>query len=209
MESPFRQFDLSTVFLIETLHWDGAQFTRLPLHLARLTRGAAGFGWALPDVTPNLFAAVSPNMAARVRLTLSAQGAVQVSATPMAPAASLWRVALSPHRLHPDDPWLGVKSNQRAVYDTTRENLPPGIDEILFANTAGNLCEGTITNVFFDLGQGLCTPPLSCGVLPGCLRADLLATGQAREAILPLADLPRARLWVGNSLRGLIAAQLV
>jgi 4-amino-4-deoxychorismate lyase len=35
------------------------------------------------------------------------------------------------------------------------------------------------------------------------LREEMLATGQAQEAVLPAADLPRVRLWVGNSLRGL------
>ncbi len=80
---------------------------------------------------------------------------------------------------------------------------------MIFLNERDEVCEGTITNVFFDLGDGLCTPPLTCGCLPGVLRADMLATGQAREAVLTAADLPRAQLRVGNSLRGLIAATLL
>ena len=74
---------------------------------------------------------------------------------------------------------------------------------MLFLNGAGEVCDGTITTVFFDAGQGLRTPPLRCGLLPGVLREEMLETGQAQEAALLAADLPRVRLWVGNSLRGM------
>ena len=43
----------------------------------------------------------------------------------------------------------------------------------------------------------------------GCLRAEMLAAGHCRESVLPLADLARVRLWVGNALRGLSPARLV
>jgi 4-amino-4-deoxychorismate lyase len=46
------------------------------------------------------------------------------------------------------------------------------------------------------------TPPLSSGPLPGVLRAEL----GCPEEVLMADDLPRVRLWVGNSLRGLIPA---
>jgi 4-amino-4-deoxychorismate lyase len=74
---------------------------------------------------------------------------------------------------------------------------------MIFQNERGEVCEGTITTVFFDRGQGMRTPPLACGVLPGVLRADL---GAAEEVLL-VVDLPRVRLWVGNALRGLIPAR--
>jgi 4-amino-4-deoxychorismate lyase len=86
--------------------------------------------------------------------------------------------------------------------------LPAGVDEAIFANRRGEICEGTISNLFFDMGSGLRTPPLACGLLPGVLRAELLETGRAREAVLTLADLGSARLWCGNALRGLIPARL-
>ena len=48
-----------------------------------------------------------------------------------------------------------------------------GAGEALFGNLAGNLCEGTGTNVFVGLAGRLVTPPLSSGCLPGVTR-DLL-----------------------------------
>jgi branched-subunit amino acid aminotransferase/4-amino-4-deoxychorismate lyase len=50
---------------------------------------------------------------------------------------------------------------------------------------------------------------LGSGVLPGVLRARLLEEGWS-EAVLRLDDLVQARaIWVGNSLRGLIAADWI
>lgn len=187
--------------LIETLLWDGATFPRLPLHLNRLTASTARLGWPAPRVA---FPAL-PATPLRVRLTLDAQGQTNVTTAPLPPAKPQWRVALHPTRLTSTDPWLSVKSTHRALYDTARASLPRDLDEHLFANERGELCEGTITTIFFDRGRGLRTPPLTCGLLPGVLRAELAVP----EEILPLADLPHVRLWLGNALRGLIPALVV
>jgi 4-amino-4-deoxychorismate lyase len=81
--------------------------------------------------------------------------------------------------------------------------LAEGLDEVIFLNERGEVCEGTISTVFFDKGQGMRTPPLTCGVLPGVLRAEM-AVG---EEVLLAEDLPKTRLWLGNALRGLIPAR--
>lgn len=182
--------------LIETLLWDGAAFPRLALHLSRLTASAARLGWPVPRI----YLPALPAAPLRVRLTLDAAGRTEVTTAPLPPPAPLWRVALHPQRLTSTDPWLGIKSTQRALYDQARAALPEGTHEYLFANERGEVCEGTITNLFFDRGQGLRTPPLACGLLPGVLRAELAAP----EEILLLSDLPNVRLWLGNALRGLI-----
>jgi branched-subunit amino acid aminotransferase/4-amino-4-deoxychorismate lyase len=63
-------------------------------------------------------------------------------------------------------------------------------------------------NLPFPLrGGSLVTPPLASGLLPGILREELLETGQCSEAVLRLSDLRDARVRVGNSLRGLLAAE--
>jgi branched-chain amino acid aminotransferase len=68
-----------------------------------------------------------------------------------------------------------------------------GVGEALFANTAGELCEGTGTNVFCVLDGVPCTPPLSSGCLAGVTRALVLAwCPQVVERVLSLADLARA-----------------
>lgn len=183
--------------LIETLLWDGAKAPRWPLHEARLRRSAALLGWACPEVRPQ-----GPDHPARLRMTLDREGRVDWTAAPLPPAKAEWRVGLAADRLRSDDPWLRVKSTRREVYDRARAALPEGLDEVLFLNERGEVCDGSITTVFFDRGQGLRTPPLASGLLPGVLRAEL----GCKEDLLRPEDLVRVRLWVGNALRGLIPA---
>lgn len=196
--------------LIETFGWDGAGFRRLDAHLARARRSATalGFAWNEAAVAAAL-ATVSGPAPLRIRLTIGRAGDAEVTAAPLPPAPAEWRVALGPGRLDPDDPRLRHKTTERGLYDRTRAALPEGIDEVLFLNTRGEAAEGTITTLFADFGAGLLTPPLASGCLPGVLRAELLAEGRAREAVIPGRDLPRARLFLGNALRGLIPARLV
>jgi 4-amino-4-deoxychorismate lyase len=183
--------------LIETVLWDGARAPRWPLHLARLTRSAGLLGWSCPEIAP-----AGPDHPARLRLTLDRDGVVEWTVAPLPPAKVEWRVGLADERLRSDDPWLRVKSTKRAAYDRARAALPEGLDEVIFLNERGEVCDGSITTVFFDRGQGMRTPPLSSGLLPGVLRAEL---GCPEEVLLG-DDLPRVRLWVGNALRGLIQA---
>lgn len=51
-----------------------------------------------------------------------------------------------------------------------------GADEVLLANTVGNLCEGATSNVVVEMDGALITPPLSSGCLPGITRELLLET---------------------------------
>lgn len=208
MENPFHGSgpDLK---LIETLLWDGSDLIRLPRHLARLSQSAARLGWPCdPVAAETALRQAAPVGPARMRLTLDSTGTVEVTMGALASTPPLWRVALADARIASDDPWLSVKSTQRALYDQSRAALPPGIDELIFLNERDQICEGTITNVFYDLGDGLCTPPLTCGLLPGVLRGEMLALGQCRERVLHLSELPRAGIWMGNSLRGLFPAEL-
>lgn len=206
MESPLRDRpfgDTAGIRLIETLLWDGARFPRLPLHLARLAKGAARLGFVCnaASVQAALVAATS-SAPLRVRLTLGPDGDVEVTTAPLPPAKPEWRLGLAPQRLASDDPWLSVKSTHRPAYDAARATLPAGLDEVVLLNERDEVCDGSITTVFFDRGHGLRTPPLSSGLLPGVLRAELAAP----EEVLPARDLPHVRLWVGNALRGLMTA---
>jgi 4-amino-4-deoxychorismate lyase len=197
VESPVRD-DLR---LIETMRADGG-IRLLPLHLARLRAGCIALGWPLPDGVEAALCGRADD--GRVRLTLGADG-VRVDVATLPHAVPLWRVGVAAERLRSGDPWLAVKSTARGAYDRARAALPAGWDEAVLLNERDEVCDGTITTLFFDRGQGLRTPPLSCGVLPGALRAAL----GVPEEVLMAPDLPAVRLWVGNAVRGLMAAAFV
>lgn len=203
LESALRDgADAPGLKLIETLLWDGAKCPRLALHQVRLARSAAALGWAEPADLSALLAGL-PVQAQRLRVTLDGAGALVLECAPLPAAKEEWRVALAGVRLNSADPWLRHKTTSRAVYDQARAALPSGLDEVIFLNERDEVCEGTITTLFFDKGHGMRTPPLACGVLPGILRAEL---GVAEE-VLQASELPRVQLWVGNALRGLMPAR--
>jgi len=67
-----------------------------------------------------------------------------------------------------------------------------GAHEGLFPNLAGNLCEGTSTNVFVAIGGRLHTPPLSAGCLAGVTRQLVTETSEVVERDLSLGELATA-----------------
>ena len=64
---------------------------------------------------------------------------------------------------------------------------------MIFCNERGELTEGTRSNIFLRRGGALLTPALACGLLDGCLRAELIAQGDCTEAVLTEADLETPR----------------
>ena len=204
--------------LIETMLWErGSGVALLQFHLARVTASAAALGlpFAAAKAQREIAAAVSARPEAdrlRVRLLARADGDIEVTAKPEPPPppGTVWRCAIAARRLDPDSAVLRHKSTLRDAYDSERARLKAnsGADEALFLNTRGEVCEGGITSVFVERGGVLLTPPLASGLVPGVLRASLLAQGRAREAMLSPDDLAFGFL-VGNAVRGLIPARLI
>ncbi|MEB8388114.1 aminotransferase class IV family protein [Rhodobacteraceae bacterium KMM 6894] len=210
MESPLCPSVDPDFALIETLGWTpDAGFAHRARHLRRLTRSARHFG-IMPRGVPEALDSVTAPHPLRVRLTLDATGAADITTTAFTrlPPDTVWRVAIHPTRLTASDPWLRHKTTRRALYDSARADLPPDIDEWIFLNTGGALCEGTITNLYIPQGDTLLTPPRACGLLPGIGREALIAAGRAKPQRLGPDDIT-GPFYVGNALRGLIQARLV
>ncbi|RRI07857.1 hypothetical protein EH240_01045 [Mesorhizobium tamadayense] len=217
VESALRDGDRADFELIETMRWEpGSGFLRFDRHLARLYASAAELGFACDPqrIGEVLTGAIGGRQTAmRARLALQRNGEATAVAQPYEPlpAGKVWRLQLARVRLDSGDTLLRHKTSRRETYQRARaEYLATRADEVLLANERGELCEGTITNLFADFGDGvLATPRLDCGLLPGILRGELLDEGRAVEAIYSYDDLKSAKaIFVGNSLRGLIPAQL-
>ena len=200
-----RRFDL-----IETLRFDPADgLIRLSGHIERLAASAAHWKFdfnrhhALNQLQATVGRLVAP---ARVRLLLAADGELTVQASPLPPApVEPVDVALASLGVASDDPRLFHKTTDRDFHDAPRRTS--GAFEVLFINERGELTEGCFTNLFVPRDGKLLTPPLSSGLLPGVLRAELIETGEAIEVLLTPADVT-GEFFVGNSLRGLIRAKL-
>lgn len=201
--------------LIETLRWQpDAGFLRLDQHLRRLSRSADALGFRQPqDAKGKLQKEVSGDVPLRVRLVMTYRGKMDVTATPFEPVPeeTVWRLKVAKTKLQSEDSLFRHKTTRREPYEAARaEFSKEEADEVILLNERGEVCEGTITNIFAEAADGmLLTPPLTSGLLPGVLRADLIRERRARGEVLKLDDLRHRKLFVGNSLRGLIRAELI
>lgn len=196
--------------ILETLAFDPVEGAmRLDEHLARMRDAAQRFGRPFDrHAVRNLLQAATFRQrdAARIRIRLAPDGAVAVAVEPApAPAAGVVDVRVVPLPVDAADWRLRFKTSARGFYDAARTGA--GTFEVLFVDAAGFLTEGSFTNLFVPRGDVLVTPPATRGLLPGVLRATLLAEGRAVEGDLRPADLADGFL-IGNSLRGLIPARL-
>lgn len=216
-DSGFPDSGLPDFNLIETFRYEpGRGFLRLEQHLQRLQSSAQelGFSFNAQAIRTQLQLYANHDQNLRIRLCLSADGSSGITATPFQalPPQGLWKLAIARTRQNSTAPLLRHKTTKRAIYEAARAEYTAGqADEVLLLNEKDQLCEGTITTLFADTGEGLLlTPPLTCGLLDGVLRKTLLQQGKAREEILTEQHLKQAhRLYVGNSLRGLIGAELI
>ena len=170
---------------------DGRPFA-LTRHLRRLARSAVGLGLPAPpeqEVRRGVAAVLEgePLPLGRIRITWTAGpaplGSGRVEGTPtLAVAAGAMDRAPETTSVV-TVPWPRNERGALAGLKTTSyaENVVAlahahrhGATEAVFANLAGNLCEGTGTNVFYVVDGELRTPTLDSGCLAGVTRALVL-----------------------------------
>lgn len=196
--------------LIETMRFDPVEgVQRLDGHLARLRASADQFGFAFDrHAARNSLQAATFRLkqSARVRLRLSPRGSLAIEVGPLPSFGDVpVAVKLVPLPVAGDDFRLRHKTSAREFYDDAR--IASGAEEVVLVNGEGFVTEGSMTNIFVERDGKLLTPPAELGLLPGVLRADLIARGQAVESLLRAPDLADG-FFIGNAVRGLVPARL-
>ncbi|WP_327715937.1 aminodeoxychorismate lyase [Streptomyces sp. NBC_00490] len=206
---------------------DGEPFA-LTRHLDRLTRSARGLGLPDPDldeVRRGCAAVIEANPMPLGRLRITYTGGHGPLGSDRGEHGPTLVVALGETTRRPDStsvitvPWTRNERGALAGLKTTSyaENVVAlararehGASEALFANTVGQLCEGTGSNVFVVLDGELHTPPVSSGCLAGITRALTVEWTGAKETDLPLDVLERAdEVFLTSTLRDVQAVHLV
>ncbi len=200
--------------LLETMRWTPAEgYFLLPRHLNRLRDSAAYFDFRLDlDEIERRLAALARGLEpgpTKVRLLLDRSGGLILEAAPLPMLRpGVLRVALAARPVRSDDPFLFHKTTHRRVYEEARAEAAD-LDDVLLFNERGQVTESSVANVIVEVDGELCTPPLACGLLAGTYRAELLELGMIRERPVTTEELLRSpRLWLANSVRGILAAVL-
>jgi branched-chain amino acid aminotransferase len=181
-------------------------------HVRRLHASADGIGLSAPP-NDSLRAAADAVLAAndlreaRLRITVTGGPAppgsrrapvpptVVVVAFELEPTSDTASVMIVPCTRNEGGALAGLKTisyaeNVRALAHVEAH----GAHEAIFANTQGNLCEATGSNVFLVLGGACCTPPLTAGCLNGVTRQLLLEIAPTVGVPIEERDVPVAAL---------------
>jgi branched-chain amino acid aminotransferase len=189
--------------IFESVRVDGGTAFELERYLERLRRSAVAVGLDALDldrVRAGVHAVLAHDLPdpARLRITVTTgpgplgttRGGgppfVTVIAAPLvAPRPSATVVTAAwPRNEH--SPLAGVKSTSYADNVLALASAhSQGADEAIFTNTAGNLCEGTGSNVFVGIGGRLYTPPLAAGCLAGVTREIVCELVEVVEEPVP------------------------
>jgi branched-chain amino acid aminotransferase len=206
--------------VFETLRVYGGVPFAVRRHLDRLARSAAGMRLPVPEpalLRRAMAEVVAANAVSEGRLRITVTGGPSPLGSDRGDAAPT--VIVAGGALPPWPPTTDVvvvpwPRNERGALVGLKtvsygENVVAlahardrGAGEAVFGNLAGNLCEGTGTNVFVGVGGRLVTPPLSSGCLPGVTRDLLLELVTVAEDDLPLSALAVAdEAFVSSSTR--------
>jgi branched-chain amino acid aminotransferase len=197
--------------VFETLKLVNGRPFAVTKHLERLVRSATGLGLPAPDVAEveDAIATVvkaDPDIAfGRLRITYT--GGVSPLSSDRGTTGPTLIVASQAIKPPPPSsaivtvPWVRNERSAVAGLKTTSyaENVRAlayakerGASEAIFANTVGNLCEGTGSNIFCVYDGELVTPTLESGALAGVTRGLVIAWFGAVERDVPLAKLAEA-----------------
>ncbi len=191
--------------LLETMLYEPGQgIFLLELHLKRLAGSAEYFGFRMDaEKICEELRGLSFEEPMRIRLLLNKGGAFKVEAAScrlqrLEASATL---TLAKEPVDSGDVFLYHKTTNRAVYEKAKADFSDADDVLLF-NERGEITESCIANVVVELDGYKLTPPVSCCLLAGTFRDELLAKGEIEERIITMDDLKRAKaVWLINSVR--------
>jgi len=189
--------------LLETMLWEDGEIFLLDRHLKRLAESAEYFDFKFdPEKICDHLRNLRIKEPSRIRLLLSKSGEFYVEAASCRwPQQQNVMLAIAKEPVDSKDVFLYHKTTNRSVYEKAKADFPDADDVLLF-NERGEVTEGGIANIVVELDGRKVTPPVSCGLLAGTFRDELLESGKIFEEILTFAELKRAnRIWVVNSVR--------
>jgi para-aminobenzoate synthetase/4-amino-4-deoxychorismate lyase len=213
----------SSTGLFETIAVIDNRPQKLEMHLDRMQSSAFALGISFnrsnaKAVVDSACSSLDALTSFRLRLDLTIHGELSTSTGVIEsinqPVKIFWAkdILSGDVGMFSGDALLRHKVSNRTLYDLAWQTaVGLGGFDALFTNEQGFVTEGGRTSIFVK-PQGSSewlTPPVSAGLLPGVMRATLLADPQrnAREANLTINDVSMAdEIILTNALRGAIKA---
>lgn len=200
--------------LLESLKLENGKYPLLDYHLARLQDSANYFHFPgnIQQAESELMklAEKNPQGIYKVRLLQDATGKTQFEAQETEAIEQPVKCALAFSAVDSKNPFLFHKTTHREVYNKASEDLPIDVFSVLLWNEKQQLTEFTIGNLVLEKNGRFFTPPVSCGLLAGTFRQQLLDQQRIEEKILDKKELETCdAIWLINSVRGWLKVELI
>ena len=191
--------------LFETLLWTPEEgYFLLERHIARIMDSAIYFNFPAQNADKKIRETLNgliskADSPKRVKLSMNSCGEISGEVNEFQHNDRVFRVCLAKEPVNSNDRFFFHKTTRREIYNQAKIQ---GFDEVILFNEKGESTEFTIGNLVVKMDGKYYTPPIECGLLAGTFRAELIASGQVEERIIPISDLHKyEEIFLVNSLR--------
>ena len=173
--------------IFETIKSVGSKAFSLGRHISRAQRSAADLGLALPAAelisqgVSKLLASV-PQGLGMLRISFDKQGNWLAVHMPYTEQSKSCDVRIHPQAITGDVHKRFPYKNRLEILEQARA---AGFDDAITVNAAGNITEGSVTNVIACIDGRWITPPVSDLILPGIIRELLIENELAAIESIP------------------------
>ncbi len=199
--------DENEFFLMESILWEHCcGFWLLPEHLQRLKSSSKYFTRPfdekklieqLDDISKNL----NPGTHA-IHVRVDREGIIQLSVEPYIEDRSPVTADLASQSIDAENIFMYHHTSNRVVYEEATASRPD-VDEVLLWNDKGEVTESCTSNIIIEQDGQFITPPVSCGLLPGAYRSNLLQEERFTERPVTIDELKECdKVYLVNSLVG-------
>ena len=177
--------------IFETIKSVGNKAFSLGRHIARAQKSANELGLMLPTAeqisqgVDTLFAAV-PQGLGMLRISFDNQGNWLAVHMPYIEQSKSCDVRIHPQPVTGDVHKRFPYHNRIEILEQART---AGFDDAITVNTAGNIAEGSVTNLIASIDGRWVTPPVSDWILPGIIRELLI-----ENKLVAIESIPADRL---------------
>ena len=185
--------------LLESILWEGESgYFLLEYHFARLRDSAEYFGIPtdMAEIRGKLAALKSTLGESQRKIRLLVRRTGEILEEYSAPIdnrsdSRTISVGIAGTPVDREDPFLYHKTTHRSMYEQFQSENPDSEDVLLW-NRDDEITETCVANFVAKIDGRLCTPPVSCGLLPGTFRSYLLERGEIEERVITRQELRHA-----------------
>lgn len=196
--------------LLETMRLDDGRISLLPYHLKRVQNSGDYFGFKVDQALLlqkiREISSLHREGLHKVRMLVDQEGNPEIECKTLGEFPSALAAELAEQPVNEQDPFLFHKTTHRKVYEKHQKKNKM----VLLWNQKGELTEFIIANLVVKFNGEFYTPPISCGLLSGTYRKQLVEEGKLKERVLRKEELEKYQeIWMINSVRGWVRVHLM